>query len=121
MTDKKTLKRQYVESASRAGVYAIRNQVSGRALVAGGADVAGILNRHRFELRHGVHRNAMLARDWAEHGEASFCFEVLDTVVFRDEPGFDVARELALLVSLWRHEVPCVDALGYGDQAAPSR
>mgnify|MGYP000906906440 CR=1 FL=1 len=52
--------------------------------------------------------------DWRErsagvtvfHGEASFVFEVLDVVRPREDPNFDVGRELALMVELWRQEVP---------------
>lgn len=114
MTNKLMLKRQYLATTTRAGVYAIRNQVTGRALVAGSADVQGTLNRHRFELRYGRHRNAALAQDWAAHGEASFLFEVLDTVKPGDNPAFDVAQELEMLLSLWRQEVPCDGERGYG-------
>lgn len=113
MTNRQTLKRQYLETTTRAGVYAIRNQATGRALVAGSADVQGTLNRHRFELRYGQHRNARLAQDWAEHGEASFLFEVLDMVKPADAPAFDAAQELEMLVSLWRQEVPCDGDCGY--------
>ena len=106
MVDKKALKRQYLEATTRAGVYAIRNQATGRAMVAGSANVQGALNRHRFELRQGNHRDAQLQRDWNAHGEASFVFEVLDVVRPREDPSFDVARELTLMVELWRQEVP---------------
>lgn len=114
MTDKQALKRQYLETKTRAGVYAIRNQVTGRALVAGSPNVHGILNRHRFELRYGGHRNAGLARDWAAHGEPSFLFEVLDMVKPSEDPAFDAAAELELLVGLWRQEIPCLGEHGYG-------
>ena len=115
MTDKQMLKRQYLETKTRAGVYAIRNQITGRVLVAGSTNVQGALNRHRFELRDGQHRNARLAQDWAEHGETSFLFEVLDMVKPRDDPAFDAAQELETLVSLWRQEIPCRGDRGYGD------
>ena len=115
MTNKKTLKRQYLETKTRAGVYAIRNQITGRALVAGSTDVQGILNRHRFELQHGLHRNASLARDWVEHGETNFLFDVLDMVKPSEDPAFNVAGELEMLVSLWRQEVPCLGELGYDE------
>ena len=62
MTHHKTLKRQSLETSARAGVYLIRNQVTGRALVDGSANVEGALNRHRFELRFGKHRNTALAQ-----------------------------------------------------------
>lgn len=120
MTDKQTLKRQYLNTKSRAGVYAIRNQITGRALVAGSSNVQGALNRHRFELRHGQHHNTRLAQDWVEHGETSFLFEVLDMVKHLEDPAFDAAQELEILVSLWHQEIPCLGNLGYSDPRSES-
>lgn len=113
MTHRKELKRQYLETTTRAGVYAIRNRITGRALVAGSTNAQGTLNRHHFELRHGQHRNAQLALDWRAHGEASFLFEVLDLLKPSDDPAFDAAQELEMLVGLWRQEIPCQGELGY--------
>ena len=121
MSDNKALKRQYLETASRAGVYLIRNQVTGRALVEGSANVEGALNRHRFELRFGKHRNAALAQDWIQHGEAQFQFEVLDRVKPRDDPAFNATQELQTLVALWRQEIRCTDELGYGEPRSDAR
>ena len=115
MTNNKTLKRQYLETKTRAGVYAIRNQITGRALVAGSTNVQGALNRHRFELQHGHHRNARLVQDWVEHGETSFFFEVIDMVKPSDDPAFNAAQELEMLVDLWRQEIPCLGELGYDE------
>lgn len=113
MTDRRILKQQYLETHSLAGVYTIRNRISGRALVAGSANADGALNRHRFELRQGTHRNALLRRDWLAHGEDSFVFEVLDRVKPRADPAFDAARELEDLVALWRQDIPCQGEAGY--------
>lgn len=121
MTDKRALKRQYLDTRTHAGVYAIRNLRTGRTMVAGSANVQGALNRHQFELRLGTHRNALLRRDWEEHGEASFVFEVLDVVKPREDPAFDVARELQTLVALWRQEIPCRPQAGYDEQPGNDR
>lgn len=115
MSDKQALKRQYMETKTRAGVYAIRNQITGRALVAGSTNVQGTLNRHRFELRFAQHRNVRLAQDWAKHGETSFIFEVLDIVKPSEDPAFEATRELEELVNLWRQEIPCMGERGYDD------
>ena len=115
MTSNKTLKRQCLETKTRAGVYAIRNKITGRALVAGSTNVQGTLNRHHFELRYGKHRNAKLAQDWVEHGETNFLFEVLDMVKPSEDPAFNAAQELEMLVSLWRQEIPCCGELGYDE------
>ena len=115
MTNRKTLKQLYLETKTRAGVYTIRNQITGRALVAGSTNVQGTLNRHHFELRYGQHRNAKLARDWIEHGETNFSFEILDMVKSSEDSAFNATQELEMLVSLWRLEIPCLGELGYAE------
>jgi hypothetical protein len=121
MTNKETLKRQYLETKTRAGVYAIRNQITGRALVAGSTNAQGTLNRHRFDLQHGLHRNARLAQDWGEHGETNFLFDVLDMVKPSEDPAFNAAQELEMLVSLWRQEILCVGEFGYDEPRSEPR
>jgi hypothetical protein len=111
--NKRLLKQQYLDTPVRAGVYAIRNLVNGRVFVAGSMNIEGALNCHRFELRQGSHRNALLRQDWLQHGEASFRFDTLDTVRARDEPSFNLARELGELLALWRAEIPCQGEQGY--------
>jgi hypothetical protein len=113
MTDKRMLKQQYLDTTVRAGVYVIRNVISGRALVAGSTNAQGTLNRHQFELRQGMHRNALLRDDWLRHGEASFEFELLDMVKPGDDPGFDIQRELDDLVAMWRQEIACTGEQAY--------
>jgi hypothetical protein len=115
MTNKQALKRQYLETKSRAGVYAIRNQVTGRTLIAGSGNVQGTLNRHRFELQFGLHRNTELVLDWQAYGAGNFLFEVLDMVKPKDDPSFDVSIELEELVGLWREEIPCTGEFGYSE------
>lgn len=107
MTNKRLLKQQYLETQTRAGVYAIRNLVTGRMLVAAAKDAQGALNRHRFELRQGSHRNRRLGQDWAQHGEASFAFDILDMVKPREDAAADAAQELKDLLMLWRQEMAC--------------
>ena len=121
MTNKQALKRQYLETKTRAGVYAIRNQITGRALIAGSTNAQGTLNRHRFELQHGLHRNARLAQDWIAHGEINFLFDVVDMVKPNEDPAFNAEQELEVLVSLWRQEIPCFGELGYDEPRSQSR
>ena len=113
--EKKAIKRQYLEVKSRAGVYAIRNHATGRALIAGAPNVEGVLNRHRFELRFGQHRNKSLMKDWQTFGESGFSFEVLDRIKPSDDPAFNAVEELAQLVNLWRVEMGCQGALDYAE------
>lgn len=113
MIDKRQLKQQYRETRSRAGVYAIRNLVTGRLLVAASQDAQGALNRHRFELRQGTHRNRLLRQDWLRHGEAGFGFELLDMLEPDPDGRLDMKRELDELLALWRHETGCAGDRDY--------
>ena len=102
---RKALLQQYKQAPPPAGVYAIRNREHGRVYVGAGLNVQGAMNRARFELQRGAHRNAVLQRDWHALGADAFGFEVLGTVKRRDD-GLpqDIAGELQDLLALWREE-----------------
>jgi hypothetical protein len=110
---RRALARKYKDTVLPAGVFVIRNTLSGRVYVAGSLDVEGAMNRARFELGLRSHRNKALVRDWVEHGAAHFSFEVIDRVKERDDPAFDRAAELEKLLELWREELQCCGDKGY--------
>jgi hypothetical protein len=99
--DRSEAKRQYKESPPAAGVYTVVGRASGLRLVASSRDVDAALNRHRFALRVGSHRNRRLQRDYDEGGADGLSFEVLDRVD-RDDPNVrDLDAELVTLEALW--------------------
>jgi hypothetical protein len=99
--DRKALIREYKQRRPPMGVYRVQSTVTGRALVAASTDMPSMLNRHRAQLRFGGHPTRALQADFAEHGEASFVFEVLDTLPPRDEPDYDPIPDLAALEDMW--------------------
>ncbi len=99
--DRKALSREYKESPPPVGVYRVRNTVSGRSLVGSAVNLAGRLNRHRFQLEMGSHPNRDLLADWKEFGAAAFAFEELDRLKPPDEPGYDPAEDLQVLEEMW--------------------
>ena len=101
MSTRAELKRQYKEAPRKAGIYRILNTVTGRALLGAARNLAGPLNRHRFELNIGKHRNAALQADWDTYGAEAFKFEVVDEIEVKDDPAFDLDGELALLEEAW--------------------
>ena len=101
----KALKQTYKLAFPTMGVFAIRNQFSGRCYVDQSSNLTGVLNRHRLELKWGVHRNRALQEDWRTHGEEQFRFEILEQVAERKEVGFDYAAERARLLLLWRQRL----------------
>lgn len=84
------------------GIVALRHLPSGRTLLDGSRNASGMLNRHRFELNLGKHRNAALQADWRRDGAAAFSCAVIDTVKVADDPAFDADAELDALLALHR-------------------
>jgi len=111
--DKRTLKRQYKEAEIPAGVYRVFNTRRDRSLVGSSVNLPAILNRHRAELRMGLHRNRGLQNDWNEVGEDAFAFEMLDTLTPDDTPGYDQKKELQALEDLWLERLSPYGERGY--------
>ncbi len=99
--DKKRLKQEYRMTKRPLGVFLIRNLENDKIFVAGGLEIEGIMNRHKFQLEAGGHPNKQLQQDWDRLGAEKFAFEILDQVEPRDDPSFDRRRELAFLEEMW--------------------
>lgn len=119
MTDKRSLRNGYKQSFVPIGVFAIRNTVNQRVFVGGARNLPGAMNRHRFELQTGAHRNAALLADWKRYGAQAFRFEVLGQVRQSTDPAFDYDAELATLLALWQGELPCFGPEGYNGDPRP--
>jgi hypothetical protein len=104
-TERRARIRDYKDAFPPMGIYAVRNTVTGRVWLGASTNVEGMLNRIRFQLKLGGHRDASLAADWKKHGPEAFSFEVLDRVKQRADPDFDYAAELQTMLQLWRAEL----------------
>ena len=102
----KALKLAYKEARPPMGLFAIRNLANGRMYVDKSMNLTASLNRHRMELRQGVHRHRALMADWRSLGEANFSFEVLERLSEPTEPGFDPVAALADRLAAWRASAP---------------
>lgn len=101
-TQQAALKAAYRQQAPALGIIALRHLPSGCTLLERSRNAPGALNRHRFELNLGTHRNARLQADWRRDGAAAFCFELLDSVKASGDPAFDAQAELDALLALHR-------------------
>lgn len=110
---RKALKQSYRLAFPAMGIYAIRNLVTGKALIDQSLHLEGSINRHRTELRLGTHRNKALMDDWRALGEAQFVFEVLHTETEREQPDFDYRASIADQLTQWRARVPPGSAASY--------
>lgn len=111
--DKRQLKKEYAQTPRVMGVFAIRNMVNDRVLVGVAADLAGIINRHKFELTMGNHRNKRLQEEWNEFGSSNFAFEILDEFRPGEDPQVDSREELAFLEQLWLDKLQPFGERGY--------
>ena len=99
-TRQATLKAHYRQQPPPLGIIALRHLPSGQTLLECSRNAPGSLNRHRFELNLGKHRNAALQADWRRDGAAAFSCEIIDTVRPSDDPAFDADAELDALLAL---------------------
>ncbi|MBZ5711676.1 GIY-YIG nuclease family protein [Nannocystis pusilla] len=106
-------KRQYREQPRRAGVYLIRNTVSGKVLLGSSMNLHGPLNRHRFMLDIGGHPNRALQEDWRRLGPDAFEFAIADIVTPQDEEAGPHEDELWLLEQVWIERTSPFGERGY--------
>src|SRR5262249_11927591 len=111
--DRKALLREYKESRPPMGVYWVRNTISGKALVGVSANLPAMLNRHRAQLRFGMHSNRTLQKDWNEFGPEAFEFHILDTLAPPDRSDYDPSDDLRVLEALWLEKLSPFDDRGY--------
>jgi len=75
---KKELQAQYKEREVIGGVYAIKNMLNNKLLLAVTTDLQGSKNRFAFSLKTGSCVDMKLQGDWRNHGSEQFVFEVLE-------------------------------------------
>ena len=87
------------------GVYQILNLTNEKLLVGSSFNLDGILNRHKFELKMGGHKNSDMQNDWNTHGSENFSFEVLEELFPRENPDYDYQEDLECLEDLWLEKI----------------
>jgi len=76
------------------GIYAIRDQLTGRVDVRASRHAPGIVNRILFELRVGSHSDKAWQQAWHEGGPGRVRVEVVELIGQREDPAFDYGQEL---------------------------
>ena len=114
--DNKRLKEAYRMTRRALGVFVIRNLENDKLFLAGGLEIKGIMNRHKFQLEAGGHPNKQLQQDWNELGAEKFAFEILDQIEPRDDPSYDRRRELAFLEEMWLEKLSPFAEKGYNER-----
>ncbi len=70
----------YKERKVTGGVFAVRCEASGEVWVGHWSDISTVQTRVWFALRNGAYPRREMLEAWRTHGEASFRFDVLETL-----------------------------------------
>ena len=116
MDKKKALKTEYKQSFRKMGVYQIRNLTNEKTLVGSSLNLDGILNRHKFQLKMGGHKNIGLQKDWNELGSENFAFEILEELFPRENPDYNYQGDLECLEDLWLEMLKPYEEKGYNER-----
>lgn len=102
MNTNKELKLKYKEMKPPMGAVIIKNNANGKVFIDVNKDIKSIINRHRFQLKTGMHRIKELQQDWNEYGEEAFSFEVLEELKYDEkEEKADYTEELEIMKMIW--------------------
>jgi GIY-YIG catalytic domain len=112
---KKELKQAYQQGHPPIGVFQIRNLANEKVFVGASTNLPGLLNRHRFELQMGSHKNAALQADWNQFGADGFAFEILDELKPKDDPQADYHEDLAFMEEFWLERLQPYGERGYNE------
>ncbi len=107
------LKQMYKQHPPLAGVFQIKNLITGKIFISSARNAQGGLGRHQLELKIGSHRNKALIVDWKKHGPENFSFEVLECLEPNNDPQYDCREDLAVLEELWLEKLQPYEEQGY--------
>ena len=113
--NKRQLTNEYKQRPLTIGVFVIRNTINNKIFLASGQNLAGIMNRHKFDLEYGGHKNKQLQADWNEFGPSNFTFEVVEQMEPPSGGHFDAKHELQFMEDLWLAELKPFDERGYNE------
>ena len=111
IVDKKALKKEFKKTMPPMGVYQIHCLVNDKMYVGSAMNLDGKINRHKFELNLGKHRNFALQKDWNNFVTEDFVFETLELLEPRE--GLNYSEELEFLEDLWLDKIEPYGNKGY--------
>ena len=97
------------------GVFLIRNNLSDKVFLGVGLDLQGVINRHTFQLKNGIHPNKQLQTDWNRLGSDNFAFEIVDELTPRADLELDYRAELVFVENLWLEKLQPFGDRGYNE------
>ena len=105
MDRRKELKQAYKNAPKTAGVFQIRNTVTGKVFFGSSKNLHGVFEKNRMQLSSGSHLNSPLQTDWKRDGPDVFVFEILETLPVNDDPVYDYSTDLEILEYMWMEKL----------------
>jgi len=97
MKTRKEIKEEYKLKKFRMGVYQIKNKLNQKIFIGSSPDLDAKWNSQKFQLNAGLHPNFELQKDWTEHGEQNFTYEILELLNDEDFNATQIRKELKKL------------------------
>ena len=114
MKTKAELIQEYKSRKPIAGVYQIKNLISGKMLIEASSDMPAKMNRHRAELKFGSHRNKVLQQDWNTAGEENFDISIISQVPFKEgDNQLYLERDAKMMLDLLEEKLGLGDEMRY--------
>lgn len=111
--DRKAIIREYKNTPCPMGIYQIKNQINGKALIGSSKNLPGIINRFKTELKLGSCRNVTLQKEWKQFGSDAFEFKELEVLKPLDDQAYDPSEDLNILEELWIEKLEPYGDKGY--------
>jgi hypothetical protein len=102
--ERKEAAREFKEKRSSPGIYGLRCLTTGRAWLDSSLNLDAAQNSQLFQLRQHLHRNKELQAEWDAQGEASFRFEVLESLP-EDTPSLNLRDMLKARKQAWAEQL----------------
>ena len=113
MDYRKILKDEYKRTPPKRGIYIIHNLSNKKIFVGSSLNVEARINRFRFELVQGMHKNKELQTDFELFGETNFTFEIAELIKEKEQSYFDYSSELEDLEKTWIEKIQPFGDRGY--------
>lgn len=108
------LKREYKETKRPAGVYRIKNMVTGKIFIGSSVNVNARINRHKASFAlFDTHEIPELIADAKQYGLENITFEVLEVLEGEYESGEALRDDLKLLERMWLEKCEPYGDKGY--------
>lgn len=113
-TKQAQLRREYKEARQDAGVYQIKNTVTGRIFIGSSVNVHARINRHKAGFAFiDSHENPRILPDLRAHGKDSFVFEVLEILDGEYDSAAALRDDLKILEEMWLEKLQPFGDNGY--------